>query len=242
MTVLISDAGHVRTLTLDRPERRNAFNLVMYHALAEALAAAAADAAVHCFVLTGSGGCFSAGQDLAEMAELAAGKRPEGGASPDGFSRLLEQVEVFPKPLLAAVDGPAVGIGLTILLHCDIVLVSETARLRVPFSQLGVPPEAGSSALLADRIGWQAAAELLFTSRWIDGPEAVRLGLALRSVSADELPSAIASMAETIASQSAYATGVAKRLLLAARADRATVARERESREFAALFAKSATQ
>jgi enoyl-CoA hydratase/carnithine racemase len=240
MSVLVDDLDHVRTLTLHRPERRNAFNHEMYAELATALAAVAADAAVHCVVITGGDGCFSAGQDLKELAELASGGRPAGAPQANGFSLLLDELETFPKPLLAAVDGPAVGIGMTMLLHCDIVLVSDAARMRVPFSELGVPPEAGSSALLADRIGWQAASELLFTSKWIDGPEAVRLGLALRVVPAATLASEAAALAALIASQSPVATSIAKRLMLEARGSRATDARARENAQFVAVFARNA--
>jgi enoyl-CoA hydratase/carnithine racemase len=127
------------------------------------------------------------------------------------------------------------------LLHCDIVLVSDAARLRVPFSELGVPPEAGSSALFPDRLGWQQAAELLFTSKWIDGAEAVRLGLALRVVPATELAAATAELAAKIASQSPVAVSTAKKLMLAARGDRASAARERENAEFARVLGRNAS-
>jgi enoyl-CoA hydratase/carnithine racemase len=240
MSILFSDIGNVRTLTLHRPERRNAFNHEMYSELANAIASAASDANVHCVVITGGEGCFSAGQDLKELAELSSGTRPSGAPQANGFSLLLDELETFPKPLLAAVDGPAVGIGMTMLLHCDIVFVSDAARLRVPFSELGVPPEAGSSALFADRVGWQQAAELLFTSKWIDGPEAVRLGLALRVVPAAELAEATAKLAAKIASQSPVAVSTAKKLMLAARGDRASAARARENVEFAQLFSRNA--
>jgi enoyl-CoA hydratase/carnithine racemase len=240
MSILTTDMGNVRTLTLHRPERRNAFNHEMYSELASALAAAAADGNVHCVVVTGGEGCFSAGQDLKELAELASGTRPADAPQANGFSLLLDELETFPKPLLAAVDGPAVGIGMTMLLHCDIVLVSDAARLRVPFSELGVPPEAGSSALFPDRLGWQRAAELLFTSKWIDGAEAVRLGLALRVVPATELAAATAELAAKIASQSPVAISTAKKLMLAARGDRASAARERENAEFARVLGRNA--
>ena len=177
--IRVSVNEHVQLCTIERPERRNAFDQEHYVALANAMAEAATDDDVHVLVITGIGASFSAGQDLKEMAALASGT---ASGPHDGFPRLVDQLDTFPKPLLAAVNGDAVGIGLTMLLHCDIAVVAHDARLRVPFSELGVPPEAGSSALLGDVMGWQQAAELLFTSRWIDGDEAVQMGLALKAV------------------------------------------------------------
>ena len=229
------DDGAVRTLQIDRGGRKNAFDQAQYHGLADALSAAATDDAVHVVVVTGTGDAFSAGQDLAEMAQLAAGTAT-GPAT--GFPALLEALETFPKPLIAAVNGVAVGIGMTMLLHCDIVLVADTARMRVPFSELGVPPEAGSSVLFADAIGWQQAAELLFTSRWISAEEAAAMGLALRVVPAVELAGSTAELAASIAQQSPWAVQTAKRLLLEGRGTRVQEARRREETAFAELFRK----
>jgi enoyl-CoA hydratase/carnithine racemase len=106
----------------------------------------------------------------------------------------------------------------------------------VPFSELGVPPEAGSSALLADSVGWQHAAELLFTSRWIDGEEAVALGLALRTSPRERVVADALSLATRIADQSPWAVQTAKRLLLAGRGERSRQARSREDAAFAELF------
>ena len=231
------DDGAVRTLQIDRGGRKNAFDQEQYHGLADALIAAATDDAVHVVVVTGTGDAFSAGQDLAEMAQLAAGTAT-GPAT--GFPALLEALETFPKPLIAAVNGVAVGIGMTMLLHCDIVLVADTARMRVPFSELGVPPEAGSSVLFADAIGWQQAAELLFTSRWISAEEAAAMGLALRVVPAVELAGSTAELAASIAQQSPWAVQTAKRLLLEGRGTRVQEARRREETAFAELFRKPA--
>ena len=229
------DDGAVRTLQIDRGGRKNAFDQEQYHGLGDALSAAATDDAVHVVVVTGTGDAFSAGQDLAEMAQLAAGTAT-GPAT--GFPALLEALETFPKPLIAAVNGVAVGIGMTMLLHCDIVLVADTARMRVPFSELGVPPEAGSSVLFADALGWQQAAELLFTSRWISAEEAAAMGLALRVVPAVELAGSTAELAASIAQQSTWAVQTAKRLLLEGRGTRVQEARRREETAFAELFRK----
>jgi enoyl-CoA hydratase/carnithine racemase len=231
--IRFGDHDRVRVLTLDRPERRNAFDQAQYVALAGALADATDDNQVGCVVIAGAGGCFSSGQDLDEMAAIARGDLH--GA--DGFTQLLEQLETFPKPLVAAVDGAAVGIGATLLLHCDIVLMAASARLKFPFTEMGVPPEAGSSALLADAVGWQHAADLLFTARWLDAHEAAAIGLALRVVPVGDVVDRAVEIATSIAANHPGAVQTAKRLLLASRGDRSPSARARENDEFAALFA-----
>jgi enoyl-CoA hydratase/carnithine racemase len=229
----VSDEGAVRLLRIDRGGRKNAFDQVQYHGLADALRAAATDDEVNVVVVTGTGDAFSAGQDLAEMAELAAGTAT---GLADGFPALLAALETFPKPLIAAVNGVAVGIGMTMLLHCDIVLVADTARMRVPFSELGVPPEAASSVLFGDVVGWQQAAELLFTSRWVTAAEAVQMGLALRVVPATELAAVAAELAAAIAARSPWAVQTAKRLMLEGRGTRVQEARQREDAAFSELF------
>jgi enoyl-CoA hydratase/carnithine racemase len=228
----ITTDHHVRTLTLDRPEARNAFSQALYRATGEALDAAAADDDVRVVVITGSPN-FSAGTDLNEMARLAAGTFEGDGG---GFNVLLEALERFPKPLLAAVEGAAVGIGFTMLLHVDIAIAARDARLRTPFSEMGVPPEAGSSVLLAQRIGWQAAAEVLLTSRWITGEEAVKLGLALRCAEPGHSLDDALALAAAIARQDPWATRQIKALMLFGRGDVAVAARHRESAAFAELF------
>ncbi len=133
------------------------------------------------------------------------------------------------KPLVAAVQGPAVGFGATLLLHCDLVLVANDARLRFPFTFLQTSPEAASSVLLPLLAGPQRAAELLFTSRWVDSAEAVDLGLALRRCPPDRLGAEAITLADAVAAQPPVAVAAAKRLLRSGRADavRAALARER---------------
>lgn len=223
----------VRLLTINRPERKNAFDQRTYHGLAGALTSAANDDSVHVIVVTGEGDVFSGGQDLPEMAAMAKGELK--GAN--GFPALLNALETFPKPLIAAVNGAATGIGATMLLHCDLVYLSSSARLRFPFAEMGVPPEAGASALLPDLVGSQIASELLFTARWISAEEAVQLGLARAEFASEELLPNALMMAGTIASRSPYAVQTAKRLMREARGDRSEAARKREEAGFAALFA-----
>lgn len=239
MSVELATADGVAVITLNRPERKNAFDRRQYDDLAAHLDAVAADENLRVAVLTGAGAAFSSGQDLKEMAELA-GQAASGSATGNGgttgFTVLLDALQRFPKPLVAAVNGVAVGIGMTILPYCDIVLVAESARLRVPFSELGVPPEAGSSVLFAELIGWQRAAELLLTSRWIDATEAVDIGLALRRCADAEVLVEATALAREIASKSPYSTRVIKELMVAGRGSRSSDARAREEALFAALF------
>ena len=145
----IEDRGRVRILTLDRPGALNAFNDDLYDAVRDALQAAAEAPDVAVVLLTGRGHAFTAGQDLGELAQP---RRHEDGKA-HGFPPFIATLEAFPKPLLAAVNGLAVGIGLTLLPHCDVVLVAEEARLRAPFISLGVTVEAGNSLLLPATIG-----------------------------------------------------------------------------------------
>lgn len=241
MSIDVRQDGAVAIITMNRPERKNAFTRDQYDALGAALAAIDQDDSLRVAVLTGAGAAFSSGQDLKEMAEMAtavaSGDSTAGGSTgAGGFTVLLDALEAFQKPLIAAVNGVAVGIGMTLLPYCDIVLVAESARMRVPFSELGVPPEAASSVLFADRVGWQRAAELLLTSRWIDSQEAVEIGMALERVPDDQIMSAALSLADEIASKSPYSTRVIKQLMVAGRGTRTAEARAREESLFAALF------
>jgi len=141
----LDDAGRVRTITLDRPEALNAFNEELYDATAQALIDAGADPSVVVVVLTGMGRSFSAGTDVIELAA-----RNSAGlvAGAHGFVGMLDQLVGFPKPLVRAVNGMALGVGATMLVYADLVLMSTDARVRCPFTDLAVAPEAGSSYML----------------------------------------------------------------------------------------------
>ncbi|HEX5945201.1 MAG TPA: enoyl-CoA hydratase-related protein [Acidimicrobiales bacterium] len=225
--------GHdgVRVLTLDRPQALNAFDSPLYRAAGAALDAARADDEVKVVVITGAGRAFSAGQDLDEMARLAAGERIDSG-----FPVLLDALQAFDKPLIAAVNGAAVGIGFTMLPHCDLVLAAESARFRTPFAEMGVPPEAASSLLFPARMGWQRAAEVLFTSPWLSADEAVECGIALRAVPADELVPEALALATAIAAAPLVALRAIKATMLAGRADAVAAARAREEAAFAEVL------
>ena len=194
MPGLISeDAKRIRTLTFDRERALNAFDDDLYSDLATALDTAKGDPGIAVVVITGRGRAFSAGQDMTQM--MAIGQdvrgngevRTEGGADTAGFPVLMAALERFDKPLIAAVNGLGVGLGFTILAHCDLVVMADDARLRAPFCPLGVAPEAASSVLFPQRMGWQQAAWVLFSGDWISAPQALDMGIAWKLVPSDDV-------------------------------------------------------
>ncbi|MEY2475568.1 MAG: hypothetical protein QOG87_883 [Actinomycetota bacterium] len=222
--LLSEDRGRIRILTFNRPQAKNAFNDDLYDAVTEALRTAADDPGVAVVVLTGAEGAFSAGQDLSEMTKA----RTSEEAETSGFMPFVDTIQSFPKPLIAAVNGVAVGIGVTMLLHCDLVFVGERARLRAPFASLGIVVEAGSSVLFPQRIGWQNSAHLLFTSAFVSAAEAVRMGLAWREYSDERLLVEVLNYAEQIAAMPVAALVENKKLLLESRVAAVVEARPRE--------------
>lgn len=198
-------SGHVLRITFNRPDVRNAFHNAMYLELAQAIRVASASDEVRVIVLTGEGSYFCAGQDLAEL------KMPEEGEE-IGFQRLLIDLQTNVKPIVAAVNGNGVGLGLTMLLHTDINLVADDARFRLPFVTLGVVPEAASSFLLPRYFGPQRAAEILYTARWIDAAELADVGLALRLLPRERVVDEAMALASTIATMPPLSVQATRRL------------------------------
>lgn len=229
--IKVEDGDRIRLVTLDRPETKNAFNDAMYDAVRDALLDAQEDPALAVVIITGAGDAFSAGQDLGEMAD-----RPVyDDGQPHGFNPFIAALEAFEKPLLAAVNGVAVGIGLTMLVHCDLVLVGESARLRAPFVSLGITMEAGSSFHLPLRIGHQETAHLMFTAAWMDSARAVEVGLAWKRVPDDRLLDETLALAREIAAMPISGLRAAKRLLLGSTLENCRAARRREEAELQGL-------
>jgi enoyl-CoA hydratase/carnithine racemase len=235
------DADGVRLIAFNRPEARNAFNVAMYRSVADAVEGAGDDDAVHVVVLTGRGSAFSAGQDLKEMAEIAEGRAPAGTGGL-GFPRLLDSLQGCPKPLFAAVNGVGVGLGFTMLAHCDIVLIDERARLRVPFAELGVPPEAASSYLFPARMGWQQAARVLLCSEWVSADEAVDIGVALRVCPAGTVVEESLALARRVAAYPPETVMEIKALMRASVVDAVSEARRREDDAFSRLLGSAANR
>jgi enoyl-CoA hydratase/carnithine racemase len=225
-TIIESTEDRVRTLTLNRPKARNAFNSQLWEDLRDSLVEASSDDDVRAVILTGAPGAFTAGQDLSEM------KAPPGGGDYP-FASCMETIIEFDKPLIAAVNGVGVGFGLTILLHCDMVYIAEGARLKVPFVSLGVVPEAASSFLLPLRVGHQNAAEIFFTAGWVSSSRAVEIGLAMREVPPEDLMAEVKALAARVAAHPLGALRHTKRLVRESRIDAVRAARAREDEAFA---------
>src|SRR5499427_7647765 len=174
--VIVSHADGVCEVRLNRPEKRNAITFLMYEQLTRALSAAQAEPTVRAVLLSGEGASFSAGNDLQDFLSGPA----LSAAHP--AMQFLRTLATFGKPLLAAVQGQTVGIGVTMLLHCDLIVAARGTQLSLPFVALGLVPEAGSSLLLPRLIGHQRAAELLFFGKPFDAATAHTLGLVNRVV------------------------------------------------------------
>ncbi|MGH6798471.1 MAG: enoyl-CoA hydratase-related protein, partial [Roseiarcus sp.] len=179
--VEIERAGAVLCVTFDRPEKKNALNRAMYLAATQALRDACGDPSIGAVVIAGSGGAFTAGNDIADFLDAS--------AEPDEFPAFtfIKTLAACETPLVAAIEGVAIGIGATMMLHCDLVYAAPDATFRLPFLDLGLVPEAASSLLLPRRVGMAKAAELLLLCEPFDAGEAVRLGLANAIVPACEL-------------------------------------------------------
>ncbi|HYX63064.1 MAG TPA: enoyl-CoA hydratase [Burkholderiales bacterium] len=206
--------GRIGRVTLDRPDKKNAITAEMYVQLAEALAKADADPAVRVILLTGGRDCFTAGNDLADFLQ----RPPSGAGSPTW--RFLETMPALAKPVVAAVAGPAVGVGTTMLLHCDLVYAAHTARFQLPFVALGIVPEFGSTYLLPLLAGYQRAAELLLLAQPFDARKALDIGLVSEIVSPDQLLDTAEKAASRLAELPPESLRLTKRLMKSAHAER----------------------
>jgi enoyl-CoA hydratase/carnithine racemase len=179
--VIVETRDRITRIELNRPEKKNALNPGMYAAMAQALIAADADAQVRAVLIHGQSGCFTSGNDVKDFLEL-----PRGPAdSPaSGFLRAISGAK---KPLVAAVGGPAVGVGTTMLLHCDLVYAAPNARLQMPFVPLGLLPEAASSLLLPAMAGYRRAAEMLLLGGPFGAEKALAAGIVTEIVPEGEL-------------------------------------------------------
>ena len=171
MDIQTDTADGIQTITFDRPAKKNAITAAMYAALADALRVAQDDAAVRAILIAGSPEIFTAGNDLEDFLHAP----PSGNDSP--VFRFLTAISSAEKPIVAAVRGAAVGIGTTLLLHCDLVYAGRGARFALPFAQLGLCPEAASSLLFPRLVGYQRAAEKLLLGEMFGADEALAMGL-----------------------------------------------------------------
>lgn len=206
--VLVNDDEYVRTITLNRPEAMNAFNGNQFDELTEALLAAGSDSGVRVVIITGSGRAFSTGLDLSEVGEDL--EPPKHGV-PGLFSTLTD----FPKPLLLAINGFGVGFGATMIGLADIAFMAESARLRCPFTSLGVVGEAASTYLFPLAMGRQAANWMLYSSEWFDAQTCKDHGLVLDVFPDEKLMDEVMMRAQTMAANSPVALMRSKELSMA---------------------------
>ena len=224
--IRIQLADGVLTLTLDRADKKNAITQAMYSALAEATERARADDAVRVLLLRAEGDSFSAGNDIGDFIALGSAAASTGDMPVFRFLKALADLD---KPAVAAVKGRAVGIGLTMLLHCDLVVVAEDALLSVPFVNLALAPEAASSLLLPAVIGHQRAFELFALGEPLDGRTALAWGIANRAVPADQVGMTAADLATRVAARAPNSIRKTKRLMRDAEGLWALMQREGEA-------------
>jgi enoyl-CoA hydratase/carnithine racemase len=203
------EAG-VLTLTFNRLDKKNAITAAMYQALADALREAATDDAVRVAVIQGAEAIFTAGNDLADFMSNSS---ELGTDNPVPVEQFLYQLRDFPKPVVAAVAGPAVGIGTTLLLHCDLVYAGDNAAFSMPFINLGLCPEGGSSLLLPQLVGYPRAAEKLLLGEAFYAEEALEMGLVNRILPPSEVNAYAQAQAAKLAAKPAAAMRASKALL-----------------------------
>ncbi|NLD76686.1 MAG: enoyl-CoA hydratase/isomerase family protein [Acidimicrobiales bacterium] len=239
--LLVSDEARVRTLTLNRPDALNACNEALYDALTVGLLEAADDPGVAVVMLTGNGRAFCAGTDLVEMGArvMAPDDFVEGE---HGFLGLIDALVAFPKPLVIAVNGLGLGVGATILGFADLAFMSTSARLKCPFTQLAVAPEAASSFLFPQLIGRQNATWALLSSEWISAEEALQMGLVWRVTEPDDLLPEARRHAEVLAAKPISSLVACKRVIVEPIREAIAAARERENQCFIDLMGGPANQ
>lgn len=226
--IITERSGSILRIQLNRPDRKNALTSKMYSTLAELLNGAAREDLIHVVVLHGAGDSFCAGNDMMEFA----GYRPEEGISSQ--TRLFEALIDFDKPLVAAVQGAAVGSGMTILTHCDFVYASEGAKFAMPFINLGLVPEYGSSYSVPARIGHNRAAELIMLGKPFDAGRAAELGFVTGVAPEENLLEKAIETAQQLAEKPSGALQACKRLMKRSSRDQVEQAARIEHEEFSA--------
>ncbi|WP_340053485.1 enoyl-CoA hydratase-related protein [Pseudomonas sp. JAI120] len=206
--ILLQRERGLLTLQLNRPDKKNALTRVMYSQLAQALEQADADPDINAVLIQGSSGCFTAGNDIGDFLE-----QPPSDLDSPAF-HFMKSLLNCRKPVIAAVAGAAVGIGTTLLLHCDLVYISRDARLRMPFVNLGLCPEFGASLILPRLLGHAKAAELLLLGEGFTGEQAAAWGIATEALGSGEAALAKArEMAERFEALAPGAVQVSKQLM-----------------------------
>ncbi len=221
--------GGVLTITMNRPSKKNALVPLMYTRMAELIERAGESASVRVILVTGGDACFSSGNDVTTFA----GMDEDYGAAPKRFLKAIAHCEL---PIVAAVNGPAVGIGTTMLLHCDFVVVGEEALFRTPFVDLGVCPEAASSYLLPLRMGYFPGARMLLLGESLSADEALAQGLATAVYPVARVLPEARALAARLAGRSPTSLRVTKKLMRAPMLAGIDAAMERENSAFRTCY------
>ena len=224
--IRVETEKRVMTITLNRAAKKNAITDAMYGDIAAALTQAAGDPAVGAVLIRGEGPDFCAGNDISMFAASAAG---ESDIAKSNVGPFLHALSTFPKALVAAVTGRAIGIGVTMLLHCDLVYVAGDAQLGTPFIDLGLVPEAGSALLMPARIGHVRSFALFALGERLTGAEAAALGIANAALPSAEVGAAALAAARLVANKPASAVAATKRLMRDAEAIQAAMAADRDA-------------
>jgi enoyl-CoA hydratase/carnithine racemase len=231
MDILTTRADGILTIEFNRPQRKNAITAAMYQALADCLVGAEHDAAVRAVLIVGKPEVFTAGNDLDDFlshSDVPAEQRP--------VFRFMDALRDCGKPVVAAVAGAAVGIGTTMLLHCDLVYAADNARFSLPFAQLGLCPEFASSLLLPQLAGYPRAAEKLLLGEVFPAQEALEMGLVSKVLPAAELLAFAQRQAAKLVALPAVSVRTTKALMRRPRRDAVQAALAAENERFAALL------
>lgn len=228
----VTDEAGLRTIRINRPEKKNALTRAMYAAMAGALRDAASSPAVRAVLVTGGEACFTSGNDVADFKA----RGDQAAEVPSPARDFLAALRDCPKPVVAAVAGYAIGIGTTMLLHCDFVYAADTAVFRMPFVDLGLCPEGGSSLLVPQRAGQLLANELLMLGEAFSPATAVRAGIANAVVPLAELFPTAEGIARKLAAKPPAAMATTKRLLRQADETRLSAHMTEEFAKFGALL------
>ena len=209
MNIRVAKANGIATLTLDRPDKLNALSEEMYHGIAEQAVALDADDEVRAVVLIGAGRAFCAGGDVGSMGgyDVVSGRK----RSQQHKSTILNLYNIE-KPVIAAVRGPAAGIGFSLALACDLIIASESAYFLAAFKKVGIPPDGGAVFFLTQYLGIARAKEIVYTARRITAQEAGEMGLVTKVVPDDRLEAEAQALAQELASSATYALRLAKRM------------------------------
>jgi enoyl-CoA hydratase/carnithine racemase len=210
--VAITDEGATRVIAMRRPEKKNALTPDMYNAMSEAIVTAQGDSRIRCLIMSGIPGAFTAGNDLTEFLAIGA-----SGGAPDlnsaGAGAFLRALTINEKPLVAAVDGLAIGIGTTLMFHCDYVVASKTSVFATPFVGLGLVPEAASSLLAPMLLGHQRAFSLLVMGRRMSAEDGRAAGFVSEVVDSSEVDAAARKAAGEIAALPVEAVAISRKLM-----------------------------